>query len=98
MALFRIYRIDQYKRLSFILSQKKKKLYKFYKNNFVFPYLYYYIKYNKYTFNYFESISKYKNKCLLSGKFNSVYKPFKMSRMIFNYMASASWIRGIIKY
>jgi ribosomal protein S14 len=95
MAYFRLFRNDELKRYIFTVSQPRFKLIKFIKESIIINDINLFIQYNINIKN--EGYTGIKNKCLLSGKFNSIYIPFKMSRMIFNNLALTSSIRGLIK-
>jgi ribosomal protein S14 len=93
MAKFRLIDGDEYKRYRYVVFIPTYKICKFYKESMIY-----------YNFKLFiKIVKKYNNKnpitnkCLLSGRFNSIYTPFKMSRMIFNYLAYSSQIRGLYK-
>jgi ribosomal protein S14 len=96
MAKFRYIDGDEYKRYRSTVYIPTYKISKYYKQVMIFSNISFFIKILR------KNNNKNKNnfiikKCLLSGKFNSIYIPFKMSRMIFNYLAYSSQIRGLYK-
>jgi ribosomal protein S14 len=96
MAKFRFLDGDEYRRYRSTVYIPTYKIFKFYKEVMIFnDYLFFIKVINKFNNNNIDNFIT--NKCLLSGKFNSIYIPFKMSRMIFNYLASSSQIRGLYK-
>jgi ribosomal protein S14 len=96
MAKFRYINADEYKRFRSTVYTPTYKVTKYYKEVMIFSNFSFFIKILKMNNNN-NSNNFIIKKCLLSGKFNSINIPFKMSRMIFNYLAYSSQIRGLYK-
>jgi len=89
---------DKNRRISFLELEKKKIILQYIFNNLSLPLSLREDAYKQYVkFIYFNSITKIKNRCLLTNRARAVYRKFKMSRIFFKEYALRGELMGVKK-
>lgn len=83
----------------FKINEKKKIILKCIYNNFFFDKSIR-IKNKKkfFLFNTNSSITRIKNRCIITGRAGRVFKRFKLTRHVFKQLASKKFLPGLVKY
>lgn len=89
---------DKNRRISYLNIEKKKIVLQYIFNNLTMPLSLREEAYKQYVkFVYFNSVTKIKNRCLLTNRARAVYRRFKMSRIFVKEYALRGELMGVKK-